>query len=68
MGKRKCESAKVAAVALGRLMPSTPQKRQPFAAINYRLQTQDEERRFQAAFDLFLAELVRQHLDPQSRT
>jgi hypothetical protein len=68
MAKRKCDSAKVVGFASDRSLPSASQKRQPFAAINYRLQTPEEERRFIAAFDLFLAELVRQHLDPQSRT
>jgi hypothetical protein len=67
MGKRKCESAKVVRIGSGRSLPSASQKRQPFAAINYRWQTPEEERRFEAAFDLFLAEIVRRHLDPQSR-
>jgi hypothetical protein len=35
-----------------------------FAAVEHRRQTPEEERRFNAAFDHFLAELVRQHLDP----
>ncbi len=64
MPVRKCKSAKGVKPASRRLMPNVTQKPTPFAAVVHRRQTPEEERRFNAAFDHFLAELVRQHLEP----
>jgi hypothetical protein len=49
-------------------MPSQPPRKTAFAAVASRWQTPEEERHFNAAFDLFLAELIRQHLDPHEGT
>jgi hypothetical protein len=61
---RKCKVANSVKPALRRSMPTAPRPPTPFAAVKTRRQTPEEERRFNAAFDHFLAELVRQHLDP----
>ncbi len=68
MPKRKCKSAKDATPASARSMPSQPPRKTAFAAVASRWQTPEEERHFNAAFDLFLAELIRQHLDPHEGT
>jgi hypothetical protein len=67
MATRKCDAAKNAKPALRRSMPSASPRPTPFAAVVHRRQTPEEERRFNAAFDHFLAELVRQHLDPHGK-
>jgi hypothetical protein len=36
-------------------------------AVAYRRQTHEEQRQFNAALDVFLAEWVRQHLGPQGK-
>jgi hypothetical protein len=64
MTPRKCNTAKNVKPATRRPMPLVPQPLSSFAAVEHRQQTPEEERRFNAAFDHFLAELVRQHLDP----
>jgi hypothetical protein len=64
MPMRKCDGAKDVKPAKQRSMPRATQRSTPFAAVGHRRQTPEEERRFNAASDHFLAELVRQHLDP----
>ena len=64
MPRRKCNVAKNEKPVNRRSMPSASRESRSFAAVVHRRQTPEEERRFNAAFDHFLAELVRQHLDP----
>ncbi len=64
MPVRKCKVAKGVKPALRRSMPNAPRESRSFAAVVRRRQTPEEERRFNAVFDHFLAELVRRHLDP----
>ena len=45
--------------------PLSPSRRPPSIAVAHRRQTQEEQRQFNAALDVFLAEWVRQHLGPQ---
>jgi hypothetical protein len=45
-------------------MPMSSRKTAPLAVATRR-QTPEEQRQFHAALDVFLAELVRQHLGPQ---
>jgi hypothetical protein len=49
-------------------MPSNRPCNSPIAVVATRRQTPEEERRFDAALDLFLMELVRQHLDPHGKS
>ncbi len=64
MPKWKCNGAKVVKPAPRRSTPHAQGSSMSFAAVRSRRQTPEEERRFNAAFDHSLAELVRQHLDP----
>lgn len=45
--------------------PLSPSRNAPALAVATRRQTPEEQRQFNAALDVFLAEWVRQHLGPQ---
>ena len=67
MRKVKCQGVKDVVSTARRLVPLAPSKPTFFSAVSVRRQKPEEESQFNAAFELFLDELVRQHLDPHTR-